>query len=360
MSLFDNVLSNINVKRPSEVLQELVDYTTANTTEINDFSVGSVIRSIYEAISLELESFYTLSAENAVWAIEHGVMDAFGFSPREASPAYGDITVNFYMPLAKPTTLFSGTSFYGTSGGSDITFSLNQDTVIPAGNISATLTVYADIAGTIGNVSAHSINRLSSNVSNISSVDNNNAFMTGYDEETLDSVRQRFNEFVETRGRGTLKAMDYAARSVPGIFGVYVYEVPGMVTVYCHDANGNLSQDLASKVALAEEDYRPVGMPWEVAPVVKKTVDLTVNLTVTDIKTVDSRLAINLQAFVDRYISQMAVGQDLVMSDLISKVKNYSPYIYDVSISPATNVTQNPNEILRTGTIDVEIAGVNV
>ncbi|MEX5590923.1 hypothetical protein, partial [Pseudomonas urmiensis] len=60
-------------KRMSEIYSRLVDHTITNTREINDFSVGSAMRALYEAISIELEQYYILTRENMMEAIEQGV-----------------------------------------------------------------------------------------------------------------------------------------------------------------------------------------------------------------------------------------------------------------------------------------------
>ena len=47
----------MRLKKISEILGRLIDVTMINTHELHDFSVGSTIRSIYDAVSMELEQY---------------------------------------------------------------------------------------------------------------------------------------------------------------------------------------------------------------------------------------------------------------------------------------------------------------
>jgi hypothetical protein len=86
-------------KRMSDIYARLVDLTLTNTSDVNDFSVGSAIRAIYEAFSIELEQFYILTRENILEAIEDGVYSSFGFQRKNAQKAYGNVVITFNNPL---------------------------------------------------------------------------------------------------------------------------------------------------------------------------------------------------------------------------------------------------------------------
>lgn len=53
----------------TEIYGRLVDHTITNTNKINDFSIGSAIRAIYEATAREIEQIYILTEENIREAI---------------------------------------------------------------------------------------------------------------------------------------------------------------------------------------------------------------------------------------------------------------------------------------------------
>ena len=358
---FNTLVNSIKVRRLSDVLGSMIDYTTANTTQINDFTPGSIIRSIYEAFSMTIEEFYIQSAENTLWGIQHGVLDAFGFSPREAMPASGPVTITLYNVSNTDTTVYRGTTFYSGTGTNKETYVTREDYVIPANNISADVIVYCTVPGTEGNVGAHQINKISTTMTNIASIDNEQAFTTGSDEESTESEQKRFQEFVDTRGRSTIKAMEYAARTVPEITGVYIYEQTAFVSVFCHDANGDLPDDVRQKVKVAEENYRPAGIGWDVYPVNKISQDLDIEVDLTDNAYLTLDFLPGLSNAISNYLNTFTVGQDLVLSDIINKVVSYSPYIYDVHIMNLTeNVSVNPDQIIRAGNVDAELTGGDI
>ena len=267
----------MKTKTLTDVLTRLIDLTTARTSQLTDYTPGSVIRSIYEAVAMELETYYVLQEENITWGIEHGVLDSFGFVRREARSAYGMVTVRFYSATAPGTVLPKGMTFYSSDDQYPQTYVLQQSYAVPTGSAAMDVQVFCTQTGAQGNIPSGVLDSVSNSSTGVASVTNATDFNTGADEESLAGIRNRFQEFVDTRGRATLKAMDYAARRVEEVTGVYVYEEVGKVTVYAHDANGELPQDVLNAVVASEENYRPAGIPWEVKPVEKKQIDLEVD-----------------------------------------------------------------------------------
>ena len=344
----------MNIKRITDILSRLIDLTTARTSQLTDYTPGSVIRSIYEAIAIELEQYYVLQEENILWGIQNGVLDAFGFSMREATAAYGQVTLSFYAPTSEDITLPMGTSFYSSNDSYPQMYTLIEPYVVPAGSLTAVVIAYCTQTGTVGNVPAGTLDLMSGVQTTTASVTNADDINTGTDEESVSAVRARLNEFVETRGRGTVKAMDYAARTIPEVTGVYIYEETGKVTVYAHDANGDLSADLITKIENAEENYRPVGIPWSVQPVEKIAEDVSVMVTVTNTNLLSATFTEDLEQYIRSYLNTFAAGDDLIVANLVNKIISFSPIIYDLSISvPLGNVSVDPDQIIRGGDITV-------
>lgn len=346
----------MKTKRLSDILTRLIDVTTARTSQLTDYTPGSVIRSIYEAVAMELETYYVLQEENITWGIEHGVLDSFGFSRREAKAAYGNVTVRFYSSASAGTVLPKGMTFYSSDDQYPQTYTLQQAYNVPVGDVSATVQVFCTQVGAVGNIPAGKIDSVSNSTTGVSYVSNNSDFNTGSDEESLAGIRSRFQAYVDTRGRATVKAMDYAARRVEEVTGVYVYEEVGKITVYAHDANGELPQDVLTAVVASEENYRPAGIPWEVKPVDKKEIDLDVKISVTNPILVPDDFEDKLTQMLTSYLNTFSADRDLVISDVLTRVMNYSPLIYDADIlTPEDNVVIEPNEIVRAGIVSVVI-----
>lgn len=347
----------MKLKRLSDVLSRLIDITLINTTELNDFSVGSTILSIYEATSMEIEQYYMLSRENIIWGIEQGVLNGFDFYKREARKAYGEVTVEFHTINQSPLVIPRGSSFDSISEDyrGIISYETIVDHVVPSGTAKFNIEVFATRSGTIGNLPKNAINRMINGVGNISRVYNQEDFLTGADEEDIESVKRRFHAFIESRGRATVQAIDYGARTVEDITGVYVNEQVGLVNVYVHDMNGNLPKDIHENVEDAIEAYRPAGIKLVVLPVEKTLIDLDVTITTQNIRQQTDETRNKIVLVIRNYINSQEVSKELVLADLVQAIMNIDDMlIYDCVIDNyKENIKVAPQEILRAGNIDV-------
>jgi len=344
----------------SEILSRLIDVTMVNTNEINDFSVGSTIRSIYEAVSVELESYYMLGRQNILWGIEKGVLNAFNFKKREAKRAFGQVTIEFHTTTQEPTYIPRGTSFDSSrtnKEGKRMTFVTEKDYFVPKGSVTAKIDVYCTQAGTRGNVLAGDINRALDSISNLKRVYNRYDILTGKDEESIESVKKRFHGFVESRGRATIKALDYGTRQVEDISGVYIREEIGYVRIYCHDSNGNLKEETKKKVENAIEDYRPAGIKLEVYPVEKIVVPVHVTITTTNAKRMNSAMRKKIETIIRNYLNSQTVSQDLILNDLLQVIMSIDDdLIYDAEIhNIEENIGVRDEEVIRAGDITLDI-----
>ncbi len=354
----------MKVKKLSDILSRLIDVTLVNTTAINDFTVGSTIRSIYEAISMEMEQLYSLTRENIYWGIQESVLSAFDFNRKKPKQAFGNIKITFNTTLTQEMIIPRGTAF--ESSLSDYlgvaSFQTMKAYSVPSGSTQAIIEVYCTQAGTVGNFPKNTINRMLNSMSNIKSITNEQDFLTGQDEESIDALKNRFRTFVETRSRATKKAIEYGVRSIDEIAGVYVYEQTGFVTVYCHDNNGNLSDDLKTKVETALETYRPVGIKLVVSPVTLVTFSLTVNVFM-DSAYISTGMQKRIQTAVNAVLNTKQVGNNFILAEITQAVMNLDDNnIKNVSIVVSGNVTVkdgevqiSPNQLVRAGTTVVNL-----
>lgn len=349
----------MRLKKISEILGRLIDVTMVNTHELNDFSVGSTIRSIYEAVSMELEQYYILGRENILWGIEQGVLNAFDFRKREAKRAYGMVTLEFHTVTQTPVYIPTGTTFDSSLSGapSKLTFQTMQDYIIPAGVITAKVEAYCTTVGTQGNIPKNRINRVINNISNLKAVYNEFDFLTGTDEESIESVKKRFHAFVESRGRATIKALDYGTRQVEEVSGVYIKEEVGYVRIYAHDLNGDLKQETLDKIKVAIEDYRPAGIKLDVFPVIKSNVQVNATVTISDKRRINDKLEEHIELTIRNYLNSQVVSQPLILADLIQVIMNIDDVlIYDCKINNMTgNMSVRDEEIIRAGEVVVEL-----
>lgn len=352
----------MRLKKISEILGRLIDVTMINTNEINDFSIGSTIRSIYEAVSMELEQYYILSRENIMWGIEQGVLNAFDFRKRESIRAHGFVTIQFQTTTRMSTYIPAGTQFDSSrSVQNGLTYETIEDYLIPANTVEATVEVYCTTPGEIGNVEAGKIDRLINNLSNARSVSNPRDILTGSDEESVESVKRRFHGFVESRGRATIKALDYGTRQVVDVTGVYIKEEIGYVKIYAHDSNGNLKDETKEKIEQAIEDYRPAGIKTEVFPVIKTPVNVDMVVYVNEKNRDTAQLEGRVITAVKNYLNSRTVSETLVLNDLLQAVMNLDDgLIYDCRfIYPTSNLNIADQALVRAGEVIVDIEEVS-
>lgn len=230
--------------------------------------------------------------------------------------------------------------------------------MIPKGTSKAEIRVYSTEAGAYGNVPAGVIDTAGSNIFNVSKVTNPQDFLTGRDEESLEQIKRRFRAFIESRGRATNKAIQYAVRSVEEVTGVFVDEETGYIKVYVHDGNGNLPEELRERVEASIENYRPSGIKLDVLPIERKPIDLDIKVILKDSSRNNELFREAVEFQVRNYINQKEASEDLIVTDLIREVMNVDRYaIYDCRIENLEeNIKLSAEELMRAGEVSVQLA----
>lgn len=347
----------MKTRKLTHILSRMIDKTMISTSKLTDFTPGSAVRSLLEAVSLEIEQFYILTKENIEWGVEEGIIEAFDFDKRQERRAYGEVTLTFYNPLEERMYIPKGTTFSSTRQQYSQQFETLVDYYVSEGSTDAIIEVYAKESGIIGNVPEDTINVMSSASTLIKSVTNEYSFSTGQEEETQEELKRRFHAYVESRGRATNKSIRYGTLQVPDVTGVYVHEEVGYVNVYAHDKNGNLSNEMKQDILTSIEDYRPSGIKLDVTPVVKLDTDVTVKVTISNKARIGESLQLHVESVIRGYLNNMGVSDNFVLADLTQAIMNIDDIlIYDVSFTtPQSNITTKPEEIIRAGKISVEL-----
>lgn len=317
----------------------MTDYVLTHTNKINDFTEGSAIETLLEASSLETEMLYYLTMQNIKSGIQDGVMQAFGFTRKQATYAYGTVRLTFTSELTTSLYIPKGTLFSCSDTSYTQTYQTLDEYQIPSGANYVDIPVYCTTVGAYGNIPANTIDT-TTDITYLDTVTNLEAFQTGTDEETVSDMTVRFRQMIQSLQRGTVQALEYGAKTVDGIAGAYVFESTyGSVTVYCHDANGDLSSDLQTAVTNELYYWKAAGIRVSVQPVHKTTVDLTIGINVpnTTLQTDDFLAAVKLR--MENYLNAYTVGQPVYISDLIQNVMDISDWgIVDTEIESQANI----------------------
>lgn len=342
-------------KKQVDILRSMVGYTSTITGSVTDFMIGSGVRTMYDAFSIELEEMYLLTQSNIKEGIESGLMSSFDFVPKPANKAYGIFKIVFTEPLTQQVAISRGTSIVSSRQSIDVTYETLIDYVVPEGATDALITAYCTELGTKGNVEKGVMDVFPYSIYKVESVSNIEDILTGADEATYASTKKLFKLFIESRGRATKKSLEYGTLQVQEITGAYVNETVGVAYVYCHDNNGNLSIELRDKVVTQLQEYRPAGIELKVLPIAKYSVDIQLTIVATDLTAITVTFQDTIEKFIKQYLNSFTAGKDLVLADFIQTVMNFDDaLLYDCYFDDFdSNVIIDPSEIIRAGEINI-------
>jgi uncharacterized phage protein gp47/JayE len=260
-------------------------------------------------------------------------------------------------------TLGAGTIPAGTqvatepdSTGTFQTFTTNTDLVFGVLDLTKTVDAKCVVIDVVGNVAFNTVDR----ILNISllwdsslTVVNADKFSGGAPEESDPDLRDRTRQFWITQARGTIDALSYAARLVPGVQRVsVVVDDSGVVTVYVADLEGNSNQAMADAVAAVIE-----GPPaWRDAADIVTVIGASL-VTVTITLTLAVRVGVDVTTLLDRIRSAViaAVNQlqpgDTLYRDLISaaaRAVDQDSIVSVLVVTPAVDLVPAASQAIAT------------
>ena len=341
------------MKKFKEILGDMVIWMRMNS-KVSNFNVGSVVRSILEAVAMEIEEIYAFIRKKFAEMQENSIYLSFGFPKASAIAATGNVTVKFTQTLAQSVLFEKGYKFYTAPiDGKTIYFESTKDVTALIGTSEILIPVKCTEAGTVGNVPSFSITKTVTPKAFIAGVYNSDKFFSGMPEETKEERQKRFNAFIQSLGKGTQDAVTYGCLQVEGVTGVYISEDIGMIYIYAHDAYGEMSPELKLAIERQLYYYKAGGVKAIVSGVVKKPVDIELEVLINSNYSKDSVLFLVNEA-VQVYLNRMTVSKPLILADFIH-------YLMDIDREAIVNITLNidsdiilqPQELIRPGTVVV-------
>jgi hypothetical protein len=198
-------------------------------------------------------------------------------------------------------------------------------------------------------------------------VNNDEAAAGGEDAEGNDDFRERGRDFWPSARRGTLGAIEFGAREVPGVVSAQAVEVtetlnlngviltlPARVVIlYISDSSGVASAALAKKVETQLLEYRAGGIAVIVMTSKPQLVSILLKLAFrANVDTV--ALAGNVQSSVVEYINSLPVNAKLTVADILVVLSRYKEdgLIIDQNsvVAPVGDIIPTPGQTIRTTT----------
>ena len=343
------------------LIQNMAAAVQASASSLLNLTAGSVLRAILEAnasvalwlqwLIMQVLSMTRLST-SVTLDVDSWVAD-FGLARLPAVASSGVATFSRFSNTASAFVPVGAQ--VKTSDGTRI-FQVNADALNAAWNGSTGFTVAAGVTsvlltvvdvttnaagvlsvGVAGNIQAGTLGLIASAISGIDTVTNAAPFVNGIDAESDTALRARFANYVQTRSRATLPAVNYAISSVQqGLNWTIVENVlggayqPGNFVVTVDDGTGAPTAGLIAQVGAAIATYRPIGSTWTVQAPSVITVTVTMTITTNPVANKTALLA-TVQAAVLAYVNTLPDGAMLPYSRVAMVAYLVDPSIVDVT-----------------------------
>lgn len=343
--------------RASRIDPGLVD-TEGSDANLFVGSMSFVASAISRQLAERLSALLLDGAEGE--DLDRYAFDRYQLFRKGASPALGKVQVTRPTASAGSGAVPIGTKLVTLSGVEYIT---TTQTSFATAALTATpdAEVRAVQAGKEYQVGANQIRKFA-NVASLfdqSLIVNNSAATAGGENvEEADDFRERVRDFWNAARRGTLKAIEFGARTVPGVTSAQAVEALSssaqparLVNLYLADSSGISSVVISNLVNVALLEYRAAGIMVITSTSVPQIVSVVLALSFSaGVNTVT--LTENIRAAVFEYINSLPVNGMLTRGALFSVLQRFVKdglLLKETTIvAPAGDVVPELGSTLRT------------
>lgn len=294
--------------------------------------------------------------------------DRYQLTRKGASAALGTERIFRASTAAGAGSIPTGTKLTTLTGVEYITVTTAS---LGAADLTTSATVRAVQAGKATQVSAGQISRFSSAgtlFDRTLQATNDAATAGGEDAEDDETFRDRIRDFWRTARRGILAAIEFGARTVPGVVSAQAVEVLSpdgsvarLVQLFIADSTGVASDALAAQVRISLGDYRAAGIQVLVSPSLPLIVSITLDLTFranVDTATLTDQIKSAIVAFVN----SLPVNGPMYRAELFSVLQRFTDDGLIVNdgtlVLPTGDLIPATGQTIRTTTSSVLISAV--
>lgn len=376
-------MAKFQIKDFVSIVAGMVNYLRGTNSEITDYNVGSVARTMTESVAQEVDEVYQQFLNGIREAIQTAIFKGFSFPAEAAEAANGVIRVNV-TPGSAAVTIAAGSVFVRGDDAS-ITYTSNSAATIAAGASYADIVATCTTTGSAGNCSAGTSFTLQTAPSTFVSAAATADITNGSDAETVDEQLIRFSEYISTISRGPEATLIYGAKTtiLYNSAGLAKERVrlakpvmpyagdtnlsPALMQLYIHNGVGSTSDELVTACQkVIDGYYDDAGDPvigWKAAGVVVTVTKATeILLAVAGAMTIDTDLTDEdtarsaVTAAISNHISGLGIGAMLRVSDLIKLARAVTGVIDFVPTSPTANQSPSATAKLMPGAITIALA----
>jgi uncharacterized phage protein gp47/JayE len=344
--------------------------------KINDFSTSSPARALIEGQAFAgAELLYRVNKLPEAVAIEY--LKIAGIQRRLGSASQTTLTFTLTAALSGAFTIPAGYQVRNIS--TRINFATDAVLVIPAGQISGTVSATCTQTGSKGNFAAYTLRELTQPLAFLGSVTNTVPATGGTDAETMDEVKSR--AFAAIRRRGLVSADDYQeeTRALLGVGSVahcignlaadgISYRL-GSVHVFCLNKDGSLlNPPQLSEVQAALQRRSHVSIAVYTSNVALFEIDLYVIAKLipgTNPQTISNAIYQSLKDYLSP--GKLPLGETIVLKELEYLVRNAGvEYVQSVTMGEhllsrsSTNLKlPQPYSAAKLKSVGVELVGAD-
>jgi hypothetical protein len=366
------------IKDFTSIVASMINWMKGTQTTITDFNIGGIARTLVEAPAAEIDELYQQMFQGLKEAIPVATYNSFNFSALTASPATGLIRT-YVTSSTTVNTIAAGTVFSFVGG--TVSYTVENDTPVAAGNTYADVLVTAGTSGSTGNIAAGQSFTAQPAIANFVSATNLSAFINGSDAETDDARQIRFNAYISSLSRGTPAAIEYGLKTtqltdtsgnvIEQVVSAQVTEPyesdanqpMGLVVCYIHNGVGGTSTALVTQAQNVVAGYtdssgnkipgwKSAGAHVTVSAATEQTVAVTAALSVETGYDKPTLVALANSA-IFTYIQGLPIGTNCVFAELIALVMGIDGVSNFVPSAPTADVVPAANVKLMPGTITV-------
>lgn len=299
-------MADIQTQDQATILSnEVTAIQAASTTQL-DFTVGSVLLAICQAvagISLWLQGMIlqlltltraatSIGTDLDSWAADYGFLRLGG------AAATGSVTFSRFSNVGQALVL-PGTVVQTGDGSQPFTVTIDTTNsywnvpknayVMANGVSSIAIPVQAQNVGTQGNVLANTITSIAQSLPGVDTVNNASAFINGIDTESDKDFRSRFVLYLNSLSKGTLAAIKSAIKGIQQGLTCTITENAdynatvdnGFFYAVIDDGSGTPSADLLNKATVAVDLVRGATIRYGVFAPIITTVNVSMSIHVS-------------------------------------------------------------------------------
>lgn len=351
--------------RFNEIVSGIAAATQSAASSLLDFSVGSVLRALAQAVAgqllwlqaIVLQVLTLTRASTSVGADLDSWCADFGFTRLPARTATGQVAFSRFT-ATQQAVVPVGTTIQTSDGSQSFTVTLDTGNsaynaglggyVIPVNTASVNVPVQAVSASTAGNVQAGSVTVITSPLSGVDTVTNSAAFLNGADAEPDADFRTRFVLYLASLSKATKSAIGAAVLGVQQGLNYTITEnqnyngTPnqGYFYVVVDDGTGQASNALLASVSTAIESVRPFTSNYGVFAPTPLTANVTMNVVPAP-GYVEATVVGNVGVALTNFLNGLKLGVSV-------------PYTQLASVAYAVPGVQNVTGVLlNSGTADL-------